>query len=194
MLTTKSELAPGQWVDLALSNVSGIQGIFLLVYVSALMFVMRHFAGPIAARVSPVGLLWFSSLFAALGLYALSLADTPVLAFAAATVWGIGVCYMYPTMLASVAERYPRGGAFFLGLMGFAGGLATQFVLPQMGRIFDEAKLMAAGGVDRLAGLSGAELAEVLRFASVESFQSVAIIPVVLLPIFGVIWWRGRTP
>ena len=194
MLTTTSELAPGQWVDLALSNVSGIQGIFLLVYVSALMFVMRHFAGPIAARVSPVGLLWFSSLFAALGLYALSLADTPVLAFAAATVWGIGVCYMYPTMLASVAERYPRGGAFFLGLMGFAGGLATQFVLPQMGRIFDEAKLMAAGGVDRLAGLSGAELAEVLRFASVESFQSVAIIPVVLLPIFGVIWWRGRTP
>ena len=29
--------------------------------------------------------------------------------------WGVGVCYMYPTMVASVAERYPRGGAFTMG-------------------------------------------------------------------------------
>jgi len=192
MLTATSELAPGQWVDLALSNIVGMQGIILLVYVSALMFVMRHFAGPIATRISPVGLLWISSLFAALGLYALSLADSPILAFAAATVWGVGVCYMYPTMLASVSERYPRGGAFFLGMMGFAGGLAVQFVLPWIGGIFDAAKLEASGGVDQLAAMSGAELAEVMRVASVESFQAVALIPLILLPVFGFIWWRDR--
>ena len=75
MLTATSELAPGQWVDLALSNVVGMQGIILLIYVSALMFVMRHFAGPIAVKISPVGLLWFGSLFAALGLYALAAAE-----------------------------------------------------------------------------------------------------------------------
>lgn len=190
MLTATAELAPGQWVDLALSNVVGMQGIILLVYVSGLMFVMRHFAGPIAARMSPVGLLWLSSLFAAIGLYALSLADSPALAFAAATIWGIGVCYMYPTMLASVSERYPRGGAFFLGLMGFAGGLAVQFVLPWIGGIFDRTKLETAGGVERLAAMSGDELAEVMRIASVESFQAVAIVPLVLLPVFGFIWWR----
>ena len=192
MLTATSELAPGQWVDLALSNVVGMQGIIVLVYVSSLMFVMRHFAGPIASRVSPVGLLWVSSLLAAIGLYALSLADSPALAFAAATVWGLGVCYLYPTMLASVSERYPRGGAFFLGLMGFAGGLAVQFVLPWIGVIFDTAKLTAAGGVDRLATLSGAELAEVMRVASVESFQAIAVVPLFLLPVFGLIWWRDR--
>ncbi len=192
MLTATSELAPGQWVDLALSNVVGMQGIILLIYVSALMFVMRHFAGPIVTRLSPVGLLWISSLFAAAGLYILSIADSPFFAFGAATVWGIGVCYMYPTMLASVSERYPRGGAFFLGLMGFAGGLATQFVLPWMGSIFDEAKLEAAGGVARLATLSGAELDAVMRFASVESFQAVAVLPLILLPIFGFIWWRDH--
>ena len=192
MLTATSELAPGQWVDLALSNVVGMQGIILLVYVSALMFVMRHFAGPIAARISPVGLLWFSSLLAAIGLYALSLADSPLLAFAAATVWGVGVCYMYPTMLASASERYPRGGAFFLGLMGFAGGLAVQFVLPWIGGVFDQAKLEAAGGVEQLAVMSGEDLAEVMRVASVESFQAVAIIPVILLPVFGLIWWRDH--
>jgi hypothetical protein len=39
-----------------------------------------------------------------------------------------------------------------------------------------------------LAGLSPEAMAEVLRFASVESFQSVAILPLVLLPVFGLIW------
>jgi MFS family permease len=192
MLTATSELAPGQWVDLALSNVVGMQGIILLVYVSGIMFVMRHFAGPIAERLSPVGLLWLSSLLAAVGLYTLSLAQTPIAALAAATIWGVGVCYLYPTMLASVSERYPRGGAFFLGLMGFAGGLAVQFVLPWLGAIFDRAKLEAAGGVEQLAGLSGDALHEVMRAASVESFQAVAVVPLVLLPIFALIWWRDR--
>jgi hypothetical protein len=192
MLTVSSELAPGQWVDLALSNVVGMKGILLLIYVSAIMFVGRHFAGPVARRFSPVGLLWLSSLFAALGLYTLSLADSPASAFAAATVWAVGVCYMYPTMLASVAERYPRGGAWLMGLMGFAGGLAVQFVLPQMGTIFDTAKIEAAGGVDALAALSGPALDEVVRYASIESFRSVSIVPLLLLPIFGYLWWRER--
>lgn len=192
MLTATSELAPGQWVDLALTNVVGMQGIILLIYVSGLMFVMRHFAGPIAGRLSPVGLLWFSSLFAAIGLYCLSLAESPLPAFAAATIWGIGVCYMYPTMLASVSERYPRGGAFFLGLMGFAGGLAVQFVLPLIGGIFDRVKLEAAGGERALAVMSQADLAEVMRVASVSSFQAVSAVPLLLLPIFGAIWWLDR--
>ena len=43
MGTVTTELAPGQWVDLALSNVVGMPGIWVLIYVSALMFVMRHF-------------------------------------------------------------------------------------------------------------------------------------------------------
>lgn len=193
MLTTASELAPGQWVDLALSRVVGMQGILLLVYVSALMFVMRHFAGPIAHRISPVGILWIGSLFAAIGLYTLSIADSPLLAFLAATVWGVGVCYMYPTMIASASERYPRGGAFFMGLMGFAGGLSVQIVLPQMGAIFDRAKIEAAGGLEQLATMSGEELETVLRYAAVDSFQAVAIIPLFLLPVFGFIWFRDRS-
>jgi len=43
-----------------------------------------------------------------------------------------------------------------------------------------------------LSTLSGAELDEVLRFASQESFQTVAYIPLILLPIFGWIWWSDR--
>jgi hypothetical protein len=190
--TATAELAPGQWVNIALSHIVGMQGILLLVYVSALMFVMRHFAGPIVAHISPIGLMFISCLAAGIGLYLLSLADTPVLAFGAATVWGIGVCYLWPTMLAITSERFPRGGAMALGLMGFAGGMAIKFVLPQMGAIFDTAKAQAAGGADQLATLSPEAMQGVLRYASVESFQSVAIVPLLLLPVFGLIWLFDR--
>lgn len=186
--TASAELAPGQWVNISLSNIVGMQGIVLLVYVSALMFVGRHFAGPIVNRISPIGLMFVSSLAAGIGLYLLSLATTPLLAFGAATVWGLGVCWMWPTMLAIISERFPKGGALAMGLMGFAGGMAIQFVLPRMGAIFDNAKAEAAGGVEKLAGLPPEAMTEVIRYASVESFQSVAIVPLLLLPVFGVIW------
>ncbi len=191
-LTAASELAPGQWVNISLSNIVGMQGILLLVYVSALMFVMRHFAGPIVARISSVGLMFVSCLAAGIGLYLLSLANSPALAFAAATVWGIGVCYLWPTMLAIVSERFPRGGAVAMGLMGFAGGMSIQFVLPRMGAIFDSAKAEAAGGAGKLAGLSPEAMTEVVRYASVESFQAVAIVPILLLPVFGAVWLYDR--
>jgi hypothetical protein len=76
--------------------------------------------------------------------------------------------------------------------MGFAGGLAVQFVLPMIGGIFDSVKLEAAGGAEVLATMSGEELAEVMRAASATSFRAVAIVPVFLLPVFGIIWWLDR--
>lgn len=190
--TAAAELAPGQWVNIALSNIVGMQGIVLLVYVSALMFVMRHFAGPVVERISSVGLMFLSCLIAGVGLYLLSLADTPLLAFAAATIWGIGVCYLWPTMLAIVSERFAKGGAVAMGLMGFAGGMSIQFVLPRMGAIFDTAKAEAAGGAANLASLSPDALSEVIRYASVQSFQAIAYVPLFLLPVFAIIWLFDR--
>jgi MFS family permease len=192
MFTATAELAPGQWVEVSLTNMVGMPGIVVLIYVSALMFVLRHFAGHIVRFIPPVGLLWWSCLIAAVGLYMLSVAEAPVAVFVAATVWGVGVCYLYPTMVASVAERYPRGGAFTMGIMGFSAGMAVQFFLPVMGRIFDSARIEAAGSVAELEQLTGAELEAVMRIASVESFQIVAIVPLLLLPVFGVIWFNDR--
>lgn len=192
MLTVASELAPGQWVDLVLSRVVGMRGILLLVYVSALMFVMRHFAGAFAKRLSSSGLLLLGSIAAAIGLFGLSYANSPLTALLAATVWGMGVCYFYPTMVASVAERFPRGGALFMGITGFCGGISIQYILPKLGAIFDQAKLEAAGGIDNFTRLSAAQLEQVLSYASVQSFRAVAIIPLILIPIFGFIAWRDR--
>jgi MFS family permease len=192
-LTAASELAPGQWVDLALSRVVHMPGILLLVYVSGLMFLMRHFAGPLVHKLSPIGVLWCSCLTAALGLLALSLAESPATALLAATVWGTGVCYMWPTMLATASERFPRGGALLMGLMGTAGTLSIQFVLPAMGAIFDHKKVELAGGDEAFKALSpGAMLDRVLGGAAQTSFRAVAILPALLLIVFGAILLYDR--
>src|SRR5207245_9115973 len=115
----------------------------------------RDFAGPIVHKLSSAGVLWFSCLAAAMGLVALSVANSPLTALMAATIWGTGVCYMWPTMLATASERFPRGGALLMGLMGTAGTLSIYFVLPQMGHIFDKAKVQAAGGEEAFKSLSG---------------------------------------
>ncbi|KQN93254.1 MFS transporter [Sphingomonas sp. Leaf231] len=191
-LTASSELAPGQWLDVALTNRVGMRGILLLVYVSALMFVFRHFAGRVAAKLSNPGLLWISSLLAAIGLFLLSRAQSPVAALLASTVWGLGVCAMWPTMLASVAERYPRGGAWALGLVGSAGALASFFVLPALGGMFDEAKVRLAGGPEAFKQLSGEALRQVEDAAASQSFAKLALVPIVLLLVFGLVWLSER--
>jgi fucose permease len=192
-LTAAAELAPGQWVDMALTRTVGMQGIWLLIYVSGLMFVMRHFAGPIARHLSPVGLLWLSSLLASAGLLLLSVASSPVTGLLAATVWGTGVCYMWPTMLAAASERFPRGGALLMGLMGTAGTASIYFVLPMMGRVFDSSKIAAAGGEEAFKSLQGDQLTNVLSLAAQTSFRYVAALPAILLIVFGLIWLYDRS-
>jgi len=192
-LTAASELAPGQWVDLALTRTVHMQGILLLVYVSGIMFVARHFAGPLAHKLSAIGLLWVSCLLASLGLVSLSVANSPVTGVLAATVWGCGVCFMWPTMLATASERFQRGGALLMGLMGTAGTLSIQFVLPAMGHIFDSKKLEVAGGDAAFKALSGDKLNQVLGIASQASFRAVAVLPAILLIVFGAIWFYDRS-
>lgn len=193
-LTASAELAPGSWVEVALTQVVGMQGILLLVYVSAIMFVGRHFAGFLEHRISDIGLLWASTIPAGLGLYGLSLANSPATALIAATLWAIGVCFMWPTMLAAVARRYRRGGPWTIGIAGFAGALAIYYVLPELGKIYDRARLEAAGSEAALNALTpGPELTRVLSFAAEQSFQTIALIPVVLFFIFGAVWLIERS-
>ncbi len=192
-LTAAAELAPGQWVDVALTRTVGMKGIILLIYVSGMMFVMRHFAGTLAHKLSPIGLLWVSCLLASAGLLLLSVANSPVTGLLAATVWGTGVCYMWPTMLASASERFPRGGALLIGLMGTAGTLSIKFVLPWMGSTFDRTKIELAGGEEAFKALGTDKLNEVLSLAAQKSFRMVAILPAILLVVFGAIWLYDRS-
>ena len=188
MFTASTEFAPGQWLDVALSQIVGMRGILVLAYVSGLMFVMRHFAGPLVKRLGNIGLLIVSSAFATAGLFALGAADSPVSVLLAATVWGFGVAYFWPTMLATVAERYPRSGTMVFGLMGSAGAACTYVVLPYLGAVYDQAKLAAAGGDAGLVTTAqGAELTHILTAAAAASFRTAALIPLCLVVIFSAI-------
>lgn len=137
LLTACTELGPNQWQKSVLTRTANLNGTLVFVYTSGLMFVMRFFAGPLAHRLSPVGMLTASAFFAGIGLYWLSFASGAIVALLASTIFGIGIAYFWPTMLGVTAERFPKGGALLLGLMGSFANLAISQALPQMGAIYD---------------------------------------------------------
>ena len=98
---------------------------WILVYTSAIMMVLRFFAGPIVHALSPLGLLMASCLFAIVGLYLLADATSPGIIFVAASVYGIGKTFFWPTMLGVVAEQTPKGGALTLNAISGIGMLAV---------------------------------------------------------------------
>jgi MFS family permease len=159
VLTAATELAPNQWMESVLRNIAHTPGILVLAYISGLMFVMRFFAGTIARRISPIGLMLACSAVAAMGLFVLSYAYNPFTAFAAATIFAAGVSYFWPTMLGITSERFPKGGALLLSVMGAIGNMAVNLALPVMGRIYD-------------------------RYGAAQSFRYVTVAPVVLICIF----------
>ena len=77
--------------------------------------------------------------------------------------------------------------------MGTGGTLSIYFVLPQMGAIFDRAKIRATGGEQAFNALQGEKLNEVLVYASQRSFRVVAILPAILLLVFGAIWFYDKS-
>src|SRR5207344_1733203 len=84
-------------------------------------------AGPIVHKLSPLGLLAVCATLAILGLTALSKTAGAGIAaiFAAATLYGVGKTFFWPTMLGLTSEQCPKGGALTLNSMGGIGMLAV---------------------------------------------------------------------
>ena len=117
------ELGTDSWIGQITGSImaSPQKGLLLFVYTSAVMFVLRFVAGPIVHRISPLGLLFACAVLAAVGLLWLGNATAGAAVFLAATVYGIGKTFFWPTMLGVVSERFPKGGALTLGAIGAAG-------------------------------------------------------------------------
>ena len=115
------ELGIDSWVSKLLENLLP-NAVIILVYTSALMFILRFFAGPIAHKINPIGLLFASSVIACFGLLWLGSGITSLaVLFAAATFYSLGKAFLWPTMLAVAGERYPLSGAIAMGALGAAG-------------------------------------------------------------------------
>jgi len=99
------------------------------------MYLMRQFLGNAAHRVSPSALIASTAVAAAAGLFLLGAARDPFTAFAAAALFAAGVAFWWPTMLGITSERFPRGGALLLAIIGATGSFSTAIAGPVMGWI-----------------------------------------------------------
>jgi MFS family permease len=123
-----TELGTDSWISPLMEPVMvkdfGISGGWVLVYTSLIMLILRFVAGPIVHKLSPLGLLCVSSAVAAAGLIFLS-KSTGITIILAATLYGLGKSFFWPTMLGVAAEQFPKGGALTLNTLGGLGMLAV---------------------------------------------------------------------
>jgi MFS family permease len=163
-MTAAAEMGPDQWFPTVMGalvpqlNPSAGSGVLFLVYTAGLMFALRTWASGLSHK-SPIGTLVISSLLCAIGLYWLGGLDensSAVVALTAATLFGIGKTFLWPTMLGVTAEQFPRGGALLLSLMGGAGMLSVGLVLPIMGERMDQ---YGPGAALQMVGVLGVILA-----------------------------------
>ncbi|MDO9373137.1 MAG: MFS transporter [Bacteroidota bacterium] len=198
--TAITELFTGQWIDVLLKNVSD-NAILLLTIETGVMVIGRAFAGPVVHKFSPAGVLLISAILATLGLYLLGHSSGNML-FVGAIVFGMGVCYFWPTMLGFVSENLPKTGAVGLNFMGAAGMFAVSIYTMFMGGYYD--RLLAAklpAGADLKVYGSGtatpemaAALNEAKKAAGPEIINATLVIPIILSVAFAglLIYMRSR--
>jgi MFS family permease len=125
-----TELGTDGWITSLMQTpmqAEGYNPAWVLVYTSAIMFVLRFCAGPLIHKLSTLGLLVACSALAAVGLFALSKTNGAGLLaiFAAATLYGVGKTFFWPTILGLTSEQCPKGGALTLNAVGGIGMLAV---------------------------------------------------------------------
>jgi MFS family permease len=179
--TAITELFTGQWIDVLLKNVSD-NAILLLTIETGIMGIGRAFAGPVVHKFSPSGVLLISAILAAVGLYLLG-HTTGNMLFVGAIIFGIGVCYFWPTMLGFVAENLPKTGAVGLNLMGGAGMFAVSVYMIFMSDFYDtlvNAKIPAGTAAADLAAVTN----EAKKLAGPEVINATLMIPLILIVAF----------
>ncbi|HAB19059.1 MAG TPA: MFS transporter [Verrucomicrobiota bacterium] len=130
ILLATTEIGTDSWIaDLmtpVLKELGSNAGNWVLIYTSAIMFALRFCAGPIVHRISPLGLLAVCALIASAGLFWLANAGAaPLIVFAAATCYGLGKTFFWPTTLGVVSEQFPKGGALTLSAVAGVGMISV---------------------------------------------------------------------
>ena len=198
--TAITELFTGQWINVLLKNVTD-NAILLLTIETGVMVIGRAFAGPVVHKFSPQGVLLISAILAAVGLYLLGHTSGNML-FAGAIIFGMGVCYFWPTMIGFVSENLPKTGAVGLNFMGAAGMFAVSLYMIFMGGYYDRLLVgkLPAGADLKTYTASGATtemataLTEAKKAAGPEIINATLIIPIILSVAFAglFIYMRSR--
>jgi MFS family permease len=173
--TAITELYTEQWVPVLLKNIGN--PILIVTATSGIMVIGRGLAKPVLQQFAPQTLLLMSTTIAAIGLYLLYSGMGN--AFVDAIVFGIGVCFFWPTMLGFVNTNLPKTGALGLNLMGGAGMFAVSIYTIYMGKHYDT--IVAQNNGDT-------------SFAGHQVLYITLFIPIVLIVAFAglVIYMRSR--
>lgn len=126
MVTLSLEMGPSRWIPEVL-QAAGVHGMLVFVWISGLMMVLRIFAGTFVEKLSPTGMLLWSSILTGIGLYMFAFIETGLFPLMlAGTFFAAGVAFYFPTMVGLMSERYPRSGSLgivlMIGLGFFAAG------------------------------------------------------------------------
>jgi MFS family permease len=189
-MTATTELGSTTWIPNILTS-AGVPGILVLAWINGLMAVGRSTAGTFVHKLSPSGMLLVSSVLSCLGLYAMS-HSSGVMLYAAATIFALGVCFFWPTMLGFVNERFPDTGAMGLAIMGGCGMLSVAIALPVLGKYFDKGIALRLPPGQTVASLSAAPdptlWMRIQADAGLHMLGKVAALPAILFFIFLVIY------
>lgn len=170
LMTSSTELVTNQWVNALLAD-AGVSPMLILALITGIMALGRFFAGQLIHRINPLGVLLLSAVFSAIGIYSLSLFNSPALTIVSAIFFALGVTYFWPTMLGFTSEYIPKSGALGLSLLGGAGFVSVAMFLPVMGRILEVRNTQVA-------------------------LQSIGLLPLILIVGFTILFvaYRKRKP
>ncbi|HEY0108994.1 MAG TPA: MFS transporter, partial [Fibrella sp.] len=137
------------------------------------MTIGRLFTGPVVAQFGQTGVLLGGAVLAAIGIYMFSTVTGPI-AYLAAVIFGLGVCFNWPTMIGFVAQRVPLSGALGMSIIGGVGMLSTSIFQPFIGRWIDSDHAEAAA-----KGLTGSALELAAGQATLSTMMTFPLILIV---------------
>ncbi|MGZ8510762.1 MAG: MFS transporter [Chitinophagaceae bacterium] len=147
-LTAITEFGPSQWVSIVL-GASGADAMLILALTFGVSATGRFFAGPVVGAMGQTGVLLGGAILATIGIYMFSTVTGPM-AYVAAVVFALGICYFWPVMIGSVAQRVPRSSALGMSIVGGVGMFSTSIFQPIIGGWIDSAR-----AVNTAKGLTG---------------------------------------
>jgi MFS family permease len=166
MMSAATELVTTQRIE-SLLAATGVNALLVLAFINGIMIIGRAYAGPIQAKTSTVGMLWFSAIFSFFGMQLLAGASGSFV-FVGAAIFALGITLFWPTTLAFVSENLPQSGAFGLSIMGGLGTLSVSVIMPIMGRVLDNA-------------------------VGMEAIQTISILPGILIVLYGGLFFLRRS-
>ena len=181
-LTAITEFGPNQWVAVVLSS-SGADAMLVLALTFGVMTIGRLFTGQVVGQFGQTGVLLGGAVLATIGIYMFSTVTGPI-AYLAAVIFGLGVCFNWPTMIGFVAQRVPLSGALGMSIIGGVGMLSTSIFQPIIGGWIDGNHAEKAA-----AGLTGPALELATGQATLSTMMT---FPIILIFAFTALWFWMR--